>query len=846
MARVTRLEVERRHDGAFADTPEPRLSWVVEHGGPWLQAGAEAQLDDGDVVRIETDESSFVPWPFEPLSPHAEHRLRVRVTSTTDERTPWSDSIALMSTFLAEGEWLADHVGLGEPAGIACPGLLRHEFELPDDVVRARLYATGRGVYQVSINGVDVDDAVLKPGWTAYQHRTEHESTDVTTLLQSGGNAVGIRIAGGWWTEEFGFYGQTSRFYGDQPAVAAQLHLWLADGSSQVIATGPQWRTYAGGPVVSSGIYAGERIDARRTLPRWDQPGFDDGHWRPAAVAADGAPVPQPAISEPVRRVEERAVVHVLTTPSGATVLDFGQNLVGRLRVRVRGPRGHVVVIRHGETLVHGELEVTQLRAARATDELVLSGDLDVLEPEFTFHGFRYAEISGWPGELDPADVTAVVLGSDMRRTGWFSSSEPLLDRFHENVVWGMRGNFLSLPTDCPQRDERLGWTGDIQVFSPTATFLFDCGAFLASWLRDVAAEQTASDGFCPIVVPQVLPDGPRPAAAWGDAATIVPWVLFERLGDRRTLAEQYPSARSWVDALLRLTGDALLWEGMQQFGDWLDPTAPPERPEDSATPSDVVASAYLFRSTRLVADSARELGLDDDAARYGTLADRMREAWLAAYTDGTRTHADTQTSYALAIMFGFTAGSVRQQMGDRLAQLVKEGGYRVGTGFVGTPIVCDALTSTGHADAAGRLLLQTQPPSWLYAVTHGATTVWERWQPLLQDGSLDLEQATSLNHYALGAVADWMHRSVAGLAADSPGYRRIRIAPVPLEGLSHANARHETPYGTAEVGWRRERASLHVHAVVPANTTAAVALPGQPRTCVQSGSHDWVIPLPS
>jgi alpha-L-rhamnosidase len=856
---VSRVRVERRTDGDFADTPTPRLSWTVESAVPgWWQAAAEVRLDGGRagerVARLESDESRFVAWPFDPLLPHARHTLEVRVTGVDGATSPWSDPVTVRSVFLADGEWAAPFVGLADPPEAAAPGLLRTELELGGEVARATLYASAHGVYQVEINGQDVDDAVLKPGWTAYQHRLVHEATDVTALLRSGVNAIGVRLAGGWWTEQYGFHGAARTFYGEQPAVAVQLHIELTDGTTRVLTTGPEWRGCATGPVVASGIYAGERIDARRAAAGWSLPGFDDSTWPAVRVDTASGVVPEPAIAEPVRRVDELPVREVITTPSGRTVLDFGQNLVGRLRVRVAGENGRVITLRHAEVLERGELGVRPLRHAAATDHLVLSGGDDVFEPEFTFHGFRYAEVDGWPGDLslDVAReaVTAVVISSDMRRTGWFECSDERVDRLHENVVWGMRGNFVSLPTDCPQRDERLGWTGDIQVFGPTASYLFDSDAFLASWLRDVAVEQADRGGVCPIVVPMVLPFGEKPAAAWGDAATVVPTTLLERFADRRALAEQYPSMRAWADALLDLAGDRLLWEGMFQFGDWLDPDAPPDDPAGAKTDPDIVASAYLVRSLQLVTAAARELGDDEGAGTYGDLAERARQAWVREYTTPAgRVVSDAQTAYALAITFDLVDEATRTVMGDRLAWLVRRAGYRIGTGFVGTPIVQDALTSTGHADVAARLLLQTGVPSWLYAVTMGATTIWERWDSMLPDGSVNPGEMTSFNHYAFGAVADWLHRTVAGLAPDTHGYRRLRVAPVPIAGLDRAVARFETAYGIAEAGWEARDGQLVVRAVVPPNTSATVVLPGAGESGreieVGSGRHEWTVADP-
>ncbi|MFJ8795149.1 family 78 glycoside hydrolase catalytic domain [Streptomyces sp. NPDC102462] len=416
--------------------------------------------------------------------------------------------------------------------------------------------------------------------------------------------------------------------------------------------------------------------------------------------------------------------------------------------------------LRHAEVLEHGELGTRPLRNAAATDRYVLSGGgEEIWEPKWTFHGFRYVEVDNWPGPFAPEDVTAAVMHTDMARTGDFATSHPLLQRFHENVVWGMRGNFFSLPTDCPQRDERLGWTGDIQIFAPTAAFLYDCDAFLRSWLEDVRLEQRAAGGVVPMVVPAVIPQVPgllKPVAAWGDAITVVPAVLWERFGDHQTLRDCYASMAAWVEVVQDRAGSALLWEEGLQFGDWLDPDAPPERPGDAKTDAGIVATAYFYRSAQLTAQTAALLGLEADARHFADLAERIAEAFRGAYvTPHGRMMSDSPTAYALAIVFRLVHDERLQAMGDRLRDLVRAAGYRIATGFVGTPIVCEALTATGHAAAASRLLTRTECPSWLYPVTMGATTVWERWDSMLEDGSINPGQMTSFNHYALGAVAD-------------------------------------------------------------------------------------------
>jgi alpha-L-rhamnosidase len=534
---IERISIDAPYGSDVVADARPAIGWVTRsEADGWRQARAELELRLGDGVQthvVEGRDSVRVPWPFAPLAPREEAELRVRVTGTDGAASDWSAPRRIVAGFLADGEWTAPTVAVAAPEAPAEPAVLRREFAVDGEVRRATLYATAVGVYQAAINGADVDDQVMKPGWTPFQARTVHETTDVTALLAQGANAIALRVAGAWATERFGFRENAKPVYAEQPRVAAQLVIEYADGRSETVVTDADWASVPG-PITASGLYAGEHHDARRALVddagrTPSEAGFDAAGWAPVAVV-DDVPAPGARVSPFVRRTEEIAVADVITTPSGRTVLDFGQNLVGRLRIRVGGPAGAVVTLRHAEVLEHGELGTRPLRAAEATDSYTLAGTgVEVWEPEFTFHGFRYAEIEGWPGALDPADVTAVVVHSDMERTGWFDTSEPLVRQLHENVVWGLRGNFLSVPTDCPQRDERLGWTGDIEVFAPTASFLYDVRGFLDSWLRDLEIEQV--DGVVPFVVPNVL--GPAaPAAAWGDAATVVPSVLYERHDD--------------------------------------------------------------------------------------------------------------------------------------------------------------------------------------------------------------------------------------------------------------------------------------------------------------------------
>jgi alpha-L-rhamnosidase len=498
--------------------------------------------------------------------------------------------------------------------------------------------------------------------------------------------------------------------------------------------------------------------------------------------------------------------------------------------------------MRHAEVVQDGRAYTRPLRTAAAHDEYVLAGaGPRTWEPRFTYHGFRYAEITGWPGEIGPDDVVAVVCHDDMTRTGWFASSEPLLDRLHENVVWSMRGNFVSVPTDCPQRDERLGWTGDLQVFAPTAAFLFESTGSIADWLQDVSAE-TGDDGLVPLYVPHLATTFPQfHCAVWGDVTTVVPLVLHERTGDVAPVEAGYETARSWVEGCRRLLDEHDVVSAGPQLGDWLDPAAPPDRPQDAVTDPYLVATAYLAHSARLLSRQAELVGKPDDAVEYAAIADRVTAGFRREFlTPSGRCASDTQTAYALALRLDlFETAEQRAHAGRRLRRLARAADHRIGTGFAGTPLILDALTDAGDLETAYRLLLETGCPSWLYPITMGATTVWERWDALLPDGTVNAGQMTSFNHYALGAVADWMHRVLAGLAPGAPGYRTLDVRPRPGGGLTAASARHSTPYGTAEVTWTRSGTRLRVTVTVPPNCDARVELPGADPLTLGAGRHE-------
>jgi alpha-L-rhamnosidase len=839
VAAPTAVRFEHRTDEPVLGlgTATPRLSWIVpEADGSFVQEAYEVELTraetEPEVVHIASGEQVLVPWPAAPLTSRESVRVRVRVRGA-GLQSDWSDPATVEAGLLTTDDWTARFISPRALGGLGAPApVLGSVVEVADRVVRARLYVTAHGLYTAWLNGHRVGDQVLAPGWTSYAHRLRYQTFDVTDLIREGDNELEVLLGNGWYRGRLGFRGRRG-LYGDRLALLAQLEVTTSDGTVHVLGTDSSWTAHESG-VLLDDLYDGQRTDLRpRTGGRNDAVEVVDADLA-RLVAPDGPPV---------RVTGTLPAVAVFRSPSGATLVDFGQNLVGwvRLQVRDHSP-GHEVVIRHAEVLEHRELGVRPLRTAKATDSYLPAGrPLEVFEPSLTFHGFRYAEIRGL-AEVRAEDVEAVVVGSDLRRTGWFTSSDPQLNRFHENVVWGMRGNFLDVPTDCPQRDERMGWTGDIQVFSPAASFLFDSAGFLSSWLADLAAEQ-GPDGSVPFVVPDVLGTPGPAAAAWGDAATLVPWVLYQRTGDVGLLARQLPSMRAWVDHIEGLAGADRLWTGGFQFGDWLDPTAPPDAPFKAKADPEVVATAHLARSAEVVGLAAAAVGDADVAEKYARLAGEVREAFAHEYvTPGGRVVSDCPTVYALALQWALLPTEhQRHRAGNRLADLVRSSGFRISTGFVGTPLIMDALTSSGHLDTAYRLMLQTGCPSWLYAVTMGATTVWERWDSMLPSGSINPGEMTSFNHYALGAVADWLHRVVAGLAAAAPGYRELLVRPAPTRNLTAASARHRTPYGDTEVSWERSEGRFWMRVVVPVGATATVHVPGLSEPVrVGHGTHTW------
>jgi alpha-L-rhamnosidase len=830
---------------------EPDLTWVVASDEPgWKQTSFEIELDGVGLGRVDDDRSTMIPWPGNELGSRERRRIRVRVWGTDGGASDWSNLVEIESGLLRPEDWSAAWVGPPPREDPGHPGpahYIRRDFELGGaEVASARLYLSSAGLNQGWLNGSPVGDAVLEPGWTPYGKRLRYATYDVTSLLLPGANTIGIVLADGWW-RGYLTWDMVRNFYGDRLGLLAQLEVSLDDGSVIAIVSDEHWKTSTG-PVLEADLYNGESYDARLNLGSWANPAYDDSAWEQTQRF-------QPVVGQlmarhgpPVRRVDELEVAGVQTSPTGKCLLDFGQNLVGWVRFTVEGEAGTEITLRHAEVLDQGEIGVRPLRNAKATDTYTLrGGGPETWEPSFTFHGFRYVEVTGWPGEIDAESFRAVVVSSDLVETGSFECSHALLSQLHSNIRWGMRGNFVDVPTDCPQRDERLGWTGDLQVFAPTATFLYDVQGMLSDWLRDMTVELTEF-GAPPLVVPNVIYN--IATAGWADVATLLPTTLYERYGDFETLSRQYETMKKWVDLVALLAGEERLWLDGTQLGDWLDPSAPPEDPGAGQADRHLVANAYFARSSRAVADAARILGRPDDEQHYTQLADEVRTAWRNMYLEtDARLSSDAVTAYAIGIEFGLFDFYEVPTAGQHIVRLAEENDYRISTGFLGTPLVLPALCAAGQHETAYRLLLETSCPSWLYPVTMGATTIWERWDSLLPDGSINPGEMTSFNHYAFGSVGDWIYQTIGGLAPATPGYRRLRIAPVPGGGISWAKASLVTPYGPAKCSWSVDDAGIvDLEVVVPPNADAEVHRPGldDAPVVVSAGSHRWQYEVPS
>ncbi|MFB9836810.1 family 78 glycoside hydrolase catalytic domain [Actinoallomurus acaciae] len=689
---------------------------------------------------------------------------------------------------------------------------LRHGFQVTKPVSAARLYVSALGLYEAHINGKRVGDDYFTPGWTDYDKRVQYQTYDVTSMLRRGDNAIGALLAPGWYAGNIGFAG--THVYGQQPWFLAQLRVDYTDGTTRTVGTDDTWKTTAS-PLTSADIYQGEDYDARNERAGWDGPGYDDSGWSaakpgtmtPNLVAQAGPPVRVDTVLHPVK----------MTRPEpGTYIFDLGQNMVGWNRLRVSGPAGTTVTIRNGEVLnTDGTLYTANLRGAADTDRYTLrGGGAETYESRFTYRGYRYVEVTGYPGTPALSSVDGVVAHADAPANGTLTTSDPLIDQIQHNIVWGQKGNFFSVPTDCPQRDERLGWTGDIGAFAPTSTFNMDADTFLAKFTTDLADDQTADGAFTDVAPAVSAGSG---TAGWGDAGVIIPYTLWQRYGDVRVVRDRYPAMTRWIDYLkAHSTG---LIRPAQGYGDWLN--------VGDDTPLDLIGTAYFAHSTDLVAQMADAIGEHDAAAAYRTLWGRIRDAFDAAYvtSDGT-VGGGSQTAYVLALSDNLLPDAQVAPAANKLVANIAAHGGHLTTGFLGTGELLPTLTRTGHDDVAYQILEQRTFPSWGYEIGEGATTIWERWDGIKPDGTFNDPGMNSFNHYGLGSVGDWMYQNIGGIAPASPGYRSIVIHPRPGGSLTKASATYRSDYGEIASRWSVSGGRFTLEVTVPVNTTAEVWVP--------------------
>jgi alpha-L-rhamnosidase len=897
MVELRDLRAEHLVEPLGLHTGRPRFSWQFSADQPnILQSWYELEVrrdSDAEPIwrsgRVTSADSVLVRYDGPELDSATRYLWRVRC-GYGDAATGWAESY-FETGLLRRPDWVADFVeplqvpvtadGLtrengdwappqhdGPPQARLHPAqYLRQAFALPDRPARARLYATAHGVYAAEVNGRAVGDQVLAPGYESYDQYLSFQTYDVTALLQRGPNVLGVVLGDGWYAGRISFTG-TSAQYGDHLRAGWQLEITFADGDRRVITPDEAVVSSADGAIRYSDIFIGERHDARCVLQGWSAPGFDDSTWTPVRVV----PAPTalvPFVGEPVRRALELPAREILTTPDGDTVIDFGQVIAGRVRMKVRGPAGTEVRLEHTEVLDRDGNFFINVEGVNKdqTDFYVLSGDPEgeEWEPAFTYHGFRYVRLTGYPGRPSAGAFRAIVLASDLEATASFDCSDARITRLHRNAVWSQRGNFLAVPTDCPQR-ERAGWTGDLQIFAPTASTNMRVISFLTRWLTNVRADQL-EDGTIPVIVPAVpvfrqladdLADDPllsiRAAAGWGDAVVVVPSVLHERYGDTRVLAENYDAMQRWVERQIRVAADQLpkrlrsqpldeeqmsrqrlLWNSEPTFGDWLAPsvTARATSLDDllaaAELPGELIAAMFHGYSAELLGQAADALGRQADAERYRRRAADVRDAFAEEYLDGSgNLLVRSQGVYVLALALGFVPADQRAAAVDHLVELVHAADDHLDTGFLSVPYLLDALWENGRQELARTLLWQSSSPSWLYAVDRGATTMWEKWDAIRPDGAVTVG---SFNHYAFGCVDDWLFRRLAGIQAAAPGYRISRIEPDLDAPLEWVDAHHDSAYGRLAVRWERDPACpsrITVRVTVPANTMSSIVLPSR------------------
>lgn len=864
---IKHLKCEYKTNPLGIGTIKPRLSWQMvsdQRAVKQIAYRITCALDENDLLfdqniywdsgRVGSDQSVHVEYHGGVLQSAQRVYWKVQVwdnlgnEAVSEELSFWE--MGLLDTSDWEADWITQPWAINLKGSTPCP-YFRKEFGVKKQIASARIYATSLGLYELEINGTKVGDEVFAPGWTNYHKRLQYQVYDVTDQLTEGKNAIGAILGDGWYRGHIGWWENNRNTYGESPGLLLQLQITYQDGATETIITNTSWKAVTG-PILKSDIYNGETYDARLELAGWSQPGFDDADWRAAKLLAHSKTILTESEGEKVRKVQEIKPVKLFTTPKGEQVFDLGQNIVGWVRLKVKGKSGDEVTLRFAEVLdQEGNFYTDNLRKIECTDRYILKGEgTEVYEPRFTFHGFQYVLVKDYPGELTLESITGIVVHSDMEPTGTFECSDPLINQLQSNIQWGQKGNFLDVPTDCPQRNERMGWTGDAQAFAPTASFNFNTASFFTKWLKDLTTEQKP-DGNVPWVVPNVIKDGGGTGwsdgfggAGWADAAVIIPWTLYQTYGDTRILEEQYASMKGYVDYMIHHAGDRYIFDYGFHFGDWLsfaeyesyNYNAPDYGFAGAHTDKSLIATAYFYHSAGILLQSAELVGKTEDVLMLSELLPKIKEAWNAEFMTRTgRLVSSTQAAYAIGLCFGIVAEDKVDVIAKRLADDVSYFGHLT-TGFLGTPVLNYALSDFGHLDLAYLLLHNERYPSWLYPVTKGATTIWERWDGIRPDGTFQTTGMNSFNHYAYGAIGEWLYSRVAGLRIDPehPGYKRIIFHPHPGGKLNHAKAEIATMYGKVSAGWVLENEQTTYSIEIPVNTTGKVVLNGVLSSSIQ------------
>lgn len=841
---VNSLTVEYKTNPLSIDILQPRLSWKVNGTGNSIMQTAYSVRVATDINfatksivwatgKINSDQSVLIPYEGTSLKSGEKYFWQVKIWDNNKRESKWSETAFFEMGLLSPSDWKAKWIEMDSDTNRYSPSPhFRKEFSIDKPVKKAVVYVTSHGFYELHLNGRKVGNEVLTPGWTSYLKRLQYQVYDITAQVSKGKNAVAAVLGDGWYRGTLG-WGSNWAIYGKRLGLLMQMKVTFTDGTEQLIITDDTWKCNNNGALRMSDIYNGETYDATKKLTGWNMPEFNDTGWMKVRTGSYNNPL---IASEgaPIRKIMEIKPAKVFRSPKGSLLVDMGQNMVGWIRLKVSGPKGTMVKVRHAEVLdKYGEFYTANLRSAKCELNYTLAGTgEEVYEPRFTFMGFRYLEITGFPGTLTADNITGIVVHSDMKPTGSYESSSKLLNQLQHNIEWGQRGNFVDVPTDCPQRDERLGWTGDAQAFSRTAAFNFDVAPFFTKWLKDLAADQKQG-GEIPDVIPDVLnrqnATSAAPSAGWGDVGVIVPWTMYTVYGDKRLLEAQYPSMKNWVEYIRKKAGDSYQWKGGSKYGDWLfyHPPVNSHTAADGFTEHDFIASAYFAYSASLLAQAAEVLGKTEDQKFYSDLFGKIKDVFIKEYvTQKGRVGTCSQTSYVLALKFNLLPDNLRQAAADFLVADIKGRGNHLSTGFLGTIYLNHVLSQAGYSDVAYDLLLQETYPSWIYPVKMGATTIWERWDGQKTDSTFQDIGMNSFNHYAYGAIGDWMYRVSSGIEAGKPGYKEILIQPTPGRKLEYSKAKFESLYGTIESGWIRKNGKIIVTVKIPANTEAIVLLP--------------------